>query len=54
MLSQINISTQRLLGECGIGRREDEKERGGVKRGMDIPGSKNTDERAYYWQSLPL
>lgn len=54
MLYQINISTQHLLGECGIGRREDEKERGGVKRGMDIPGSKNTDERAYYWQSYPL
>lgn len=23
-------------------------------RGGDIPGSKNTDERAYYWQSHPL
>ncbi len=54
MLSQINISTQCILGECGIWRREDERERGGLKRGVDIPGSKNTDERAYYWQSLPL
>lgn len=54
VLFQINISTEVPLGDGGIGGREDENEMAGGGWGMDIPGSKNTDERAYYWQSHPL
>lgn len=54
VLYQINIFKKVPLGDGGIGRIEDENETAGGGWGVDIPGSKNTDERAYYWQSHPL